>query len=346
MTDQFLGPPVRGGLGSAFRRLVNRIVMPSNAQSGQQRMEWNGGTTPPELQAYGITNAILGYIVDPPGGPNPGVEVGYFFMGITNHIDSPAPGFRAMVFGNVTYPTPGVPSSATVLDVKTNFQQDAWAQGQSTIFKDHKVEIWSQNLLMRFLNQIRIHSNNDATFAFIQNANIAPGDNSLNINCVPGILNLGFGTIAYNGVDQGQGLFDQVESLANSGGVAVETSVFSSAVNAWLPQRTYMVEVIGQTNNTVANTVIYNIRRNSAAGPLLVGNIPFPVAAGAGFVRTEFRDYIRNATNASIVDNIVVTLQPAGGAGLANMAGAGTIPRRLRITDVGSAAQYPSTPQI
>lgn len=121
-------------IGTFTRR--RSITMPDGAGVGTQRMVW-GADTPPELAAYGLTVAMLAYVTDVVSG----LEVGYFFISVSNLMDS-APGFRAMVFGNVTYPTPGVPSSATIADVKTNLQMDTWVQARKTIFKDHDVDYW------------------------------------------------------------------------------------------------------------------------------------------------------------------------------------------------------------
>ncbi len=97
-----------------------------------------GADMPEELQAYGIETGILSYITD----KTTGIEVGYFFIGCTNSIDAFA-NVRALVFGNVTYPIPGLPDTATSLDVRTNFQQDMFNQVPSTVFKDHNVEFWT-----------------------------------------------------------------------------------------------------------------------------------------------------------------------------------------------------------
>lgn len=121
-------------VGTFTRR--RSITMPDGAVLGTQRMVW-GADTPPELATYGLTVAMLAYVTD----NVTGVELGYFFISVSNLMDA-APGYRAMVFGNVTYPTPGVPSSATVGDVKTNMQMDHWAQNRKTIFKDHDVDFW------------------------------------------------------------------------------------------------------------------------------------------------------------------------------------------------------------
>lgn len=128
-------PDLIGALGTTFKRLVRKIVLPNNAKTGQARIEV-GADTPPELVAYGILNALLFYITD----KNSGIEVGYFFIGMTNSIDGGA-AQMANVYGNVTYPTPGDPTSPTAANVKTNFQQDLFTQNPDTIFKDHNVII-------------------------------------------------------------------------------------------------------------------------------------------------------------------------------------------------------------
>lgn len=71
-----------------------------------------------------------------------GPEVGYFWIGSSNRFDGAGDG-RVLAYGNVTYPTVGVPSSATMSDVKTNFQQNMHSQYPQTIFKDHTVTYWS-----------------------------------------------------------------------------------------------------------------------------------------------------------------------------------------------------------
>jgi hypothetical protein len=111
------------------------ISMPDDALSGEQRMIW-GADTPAELQAYGLTVAMQAYTID----AATGIEVGYFYIAVSNIMDTPDS--RALVFGNVTYPTPGNPATATVSDVKTNFQLDMFGQFPLTIFKDHSVRFF------------------------------------------------------------------------------------------------------------------------------------------------------------------------------------------------------------
>lgn len=97
-----------------------------------------GADTPAELKLYGIDTAIISYITDVVSG----LEVGYFFIGTSNRFDGGGNN-RVQAFGNVLYPTAGVPSSATMSDVRTNFQQDMFAPYPQTIFKDQTVEYWT-----------------------------------------------------------------------------------------------------------------------------------------------------------------------------------------------------------
>lgn len=97
-----------------------------------------GADTPAELKLYGIDTAILSYITD----VVTGIEVGYFFIGTSNRFDGGGTN-RVQAFGNVVYPTPGVPSSAIMSSVKTNFQQNMFAPFPQTIFKDQEVHLWT-----------------------------------------------------------------------------------------------------------------------------------------------------------------------------------------------------------
>lgn len=97
-----------------------------------------GADVPAELKAYGIDTATLIYLNDKVTNQ----EVGYFFTGSSNRFDGSGDS-RVMAFGNVTYPTLGNPSSATMSDVKTNMQFDMWGQYRDTLFKDHRVVLWT-----------------------------------------------------------------------------------------------------------------------------------------------------------------------------------------------------------
>lgn len=117
-------------VGTFTRR---RFITMPDLQAQGIRMVW-GADTPSIIASFGLTVAMVGYVTD----VLTGLEVGFFFQGVSNIMDA-APGSRAMVFGNVTYPTAGNPASATVADVKTNLQLDMFTQFRFTLFKDHDV---------------------------------------------------------------------------------------------------------------------------------------------------------------------------------------------------------------
>lgn len=93
-----------------------------------------GADVPAELRTFGIDTAILTYITD----VSSGLEVGYFFIGGSNRFDGGGTN-RVQAFGNTVYPTPGLPSSATPANVKTNFQQGMFSPFPQTTFKDEQV---------------------------------------------------------------------------------------------------------------------------------------------------------------------------------------------------------------
>jgi hypothetical protein len=115
------------------------ITAPLDAGAGTHRAVF-GADTPAELQAYGILEAFLWYDTD----KTSNIELGYFFIGSSNSLDGGA-NQKVLLFGNVDYPTAGVPSSATVGSVKTNFQINMFNETALgfgyTIFKDSVIQI-------------------------------------------------------------------------------------------------------------------------------------------------------------------------------------------------------------
>jgi len=136
---QFRAFPVFPGMRVGLVRIgTDWVVIGSftnpGAGTGQQRMAV-GADTPPELQTYGIGVAMLMYDVD----KTSGLEVGYFFIGVSNTLDSTA-NEKVMLFGHVKYPTPGDPSSPTASNVKTDHQINlegfTWFKDSSVRFLD------------------------------------------------------------------------------------------------------------------------------------------------------------------------------------------------------------------
>jgi len=97
-----------------------------------------GANTPPELVNFGVSLAILFYVTD----SVTGIEVGYFFIGLSNVLDTGADNI-VLLNGQVLYPIPGDPTSPTPASVKTLFQQNMAdpnsTNGSGTYFKDYPV---------------------------------------------------------------------------------------------------------------------------------------------------------------------------------------------------------------
>lgn len=111
---------------------VRQIITPADAVTGATRIVV-GADTPPELLSYGAVVALLFYVVDVPTN----LEVGYFFIALSNTLDT---GTKNVLFmGQVVYPSPGVPSSATAANVKTQFQLELNDVAAFTTFKDYPV---------------------------------------------------------------------------------------------------------------------------------------------------------------------------------------------------------------
>lgn len=99
----------------AFKNPERFLTWPPGAHTGETRIVV-GADTPSELQAsYDIIAAILFYVVD----FTSGLEVGYFFIGTSVEFNGNRP---TLVYGEVRYPTPGDPDSATAANVKANQQ--------------------------------------------------------------------------------------------------------------------------------------------------------------------------------------------------------------------------------
>jgi hypothetical protein len=100
-----------------WSNMGNSITLPDGATTGQSRVVI-GGDLPQELQDVDITAAILFYAYSR---PPIDAELGYGFIGAiesNNPIES-----TTMMQGNVRYPIPGDPSSATAADVAFYIQQ-------------------------------------------------------------------------------------------------------------------------------------------------------------------------------------------------------------------------------
>lgn len=96
----------------AFKNPPRSITWPPGARTNEARIVV-GADLPDELQDD-IVAAVLFYVVDPVSN----LEQGYFFIANSNtNVEFNQP---SLIYGQVQYPTPGDPSSATSADVKGN----------------------------------------------------------------------------------------------------------------------------------------------------------------------------------------------------------------------------------
>ncbi len=108
---------------------VGPVSDPSQGQGNRLAV---GGDVPSELRFYGVEVATLWYIVD----ATTGVELGYFFEGLSNSIQVSGVIQKYKLSGQVIYPVAGDPTSATDLHVKT------WQRislSGITIFRDNPI---------------------------------------------------------------------------------------------------------------------------------------------------------------------------------------------------------------
>lgn len=272
--------------------------------SGATRMVI-GADTPPELQAFGIDTAILSYVRD----VATGIEVGYHFIGSSNRFDGGG-NSRVMAFGNVTYPTAGVPSSATQNDVKTNFQMDMWAQFAQTIFKDHQVTLW--------------------TGLSIESANAAgPLSVRYDGNEMPR------GWVGYGVVTAG--------SVATSSGteVAIPAASWATEPNVtFRNQYIYQVDVkYGYGISTAAaNYFTVKVRKGSASitGQVL-GQETFQETTNLAFANAPMMTfYVKNTSGGNITTALSLTIIRNTAANNCSLYGnGGTVPLRLVVQELG-----------
>lgn len=96
----------------AFKNPPRSITWPPGARTNEARIVV-GADLPDEMQDD-IVAAVLFYVVDPVSN----LEQGYFFIANSNtNVEFNQP---SLIYGQVQYPTPGDPSSATSADVKGN----------------------------------------------------------------------------------------------------------------------------------------------------------------------------------------------------------------------------------
>lgn len=252
-------------VGTFTRR--RNVTYPDGATTGTMR-EVLGATTPPELIAYGISVANLFYLTD----SVTGVEVGYEFIGASNTVAAyPATsGYRALVFGNVTYPTPGNPASATVSNVKTAFQLNQFTESPYTIFKDQHILMY-KGLGIELDGEIH---NGTASLGRGVQARVDDGANSAAVGAEAVVLTLP----------------GQTFRTARAFRVEVNAHYFQSG------------------GSPATNTATVRVRKASLTGTLLLTYTLTNLVPGVDDYRPTI-GYIKRTAPTDLSSNLVVTLQ-------------------------------------
>lgn len=238
-----------------------------------------GANTPPELVTFGISLAVLFYVTD----SVTGVEVGYFFIGLSNVLDAGADNI-VLLNGQVLYPVPGNPSSPTNLDVKTNYQMNMADPNSTnpsgTYFKDFVIFLQTSVPRMSMGWQTKlIRDNHD----------------------------LGGGWVA-----GGTANSDNAPIVAAGEVVQLSAVDENFNPNVYRAGRAYVGRLSCELQtDAVGSAPFVRLRKTNAAGLLLGGARAGPTVAGFGFgFNYDFRFQVGVA---DVTAALVVTLQGLAG---------------------------------
>jgi len=344
-------PDNRGSIGTTFKRLVRRLIFPSDAGTGESRIVV-GADTPPELQAYGVIVALLFYITD----FATGLEIGYFFIGQSNTMD--VGNQKDLLFGNVDYPTPGDPTSPTMADVKTNHQIELFNHptvGRGyTIFKDSYVRLNpTVPALELFCTDVFFQTTGQVQFNGPQNffdllTTFNPGSSTVWNNLASWERQNG-GGVAVAG-DPGKGMVNYtITSAASANTVAGAPFSAEIVVNTIISHvfeagRAYSVEIFGGFNSGVAGTAgdFYLRKGTTIAGAQwwnYFWSVPMLPAGAVGGI-PSLRGYLRRSAGTDLTSSMVLTMRSNNASAGQHYADANH-PRGMVIYDCGVATDFP-----
>lgn len=318
---------------------VLSITWPNGATTGEARIV-AGADTPPELVAYGILHALLWYVTD----FTTGLEVGYFFAGQSNTMDTGNQ--KDLLFGNVKYPVPGNPASATMADVKTNHQIELFntsLPGQGlTIFKDSIIQINpTVPSIDIFCTNVLFANSGDVGFfgprVYFQNGTTFERQNGGNVS-VAGDAGKGLVNYSYSNTASGLTVAGGPFSAEIAVGIFVTNHVFEAG-------RCYRVELLGGFNSPVAGTSgnFFLRKGTTIAGamwwdyywsvPMLAGGAVGGIPGGGGL--------LRRATGAgNLTSSFCLTMRSNNAAAGQHYADANH-PRGFVVYDCGDADDFP-----
>ncbi|MET8908394.1 hypothetical protein [Micromonospora sp. NPDC004551] len=276
------------------------------ATAGQRMLV--GANIPPELASFGVQVAFLFYDTDAVSG----LEVGYFFIGISNILDSPAIQ-KVMLFGACKYPVPGDPTSPTTSNVKTAHQINL---DGFTWFKDYPV---------RFLSSVGV-------------INVEPTINLL------GTVNV-HGDLLYKGATSPPWGINFASADVNSSAAigTTETAVMGLAGITYRAGRAYKFSFGQMFQANTAGALVFTRARAGGANtdpvygemgrfPCTVANTPF---------HGEGHTYVANSTGSDITGREIWLHISASVGTVQHRAVNPDTPRWILLEDVGPASGYP-----
>ena len=330
---QFRGFPVFPGMRVGLVKMgTDWVVIGAFTESGTATNTMRmtvGADTPPELKLYGIEVAFLFYNTD----QFTGLEVGYFFIGLSNKLDLGG-NHKVLLFGAVKYPTPGDPSSPVMGDVNTAHQIDL---DGTTAFKDFPVYnhpsvpfvvFDSPAVYLRSANNFYGKGNGTPTNHIFDDDTTVWLDGEVRYGNNGGVLSgsAGRGLVHHVWVNTGSA------GVAGGGGAAVVQMTFT-----FRSGRAYRVEAFGGLNSTDRGN--FQLRNGTTHLTtmwwdfLWTPGVPAPAIA-----RMRDNGYLRRTAVGDVSRTFNLSLF-AGPAGASHYADA-THPRGLSIFDVGDAADY------
>jgi len=159
----------------------------------------------------------------------------------------------------------------------------------------------------------------------------------------PGTLDIvTTGAFTIDGISAGRGLISFVAAQSDSAAIGAETAVLTDGTSRTFKSgRAFAAIYAARFAGSVANTVVPRLRKNTAAGTeILAWSHPLTTAD------QWFSGYnvFVNSTGSDVSFAPCFTL--AATAGTATMRGATTIPRSIRIYDIGAATNYSNVPSV
>lgn len=151
------------------------------------------------------------------------------------------------------------------------------------------------------------------------------------------------GTMTIDGVSQGRGLKARDDSAIGVGGFGAEAIAMTAPAMTFESGRAYKVHFGSQVSSSVANRVLFQVRRGSITGDIKhQARFAIP-GAGSLSVWCEFTTHIKR-TGSDTSTSLRLTM--AASAGTADLAATATSVRYFEVEDCGAAADYPNAVEI